>query len=106
SGSLAKRLKSSVPLIQRLEPHHAVGERLVRRRQAPWHFLNFLPEPHQQGSIRPTLSFSATTRCVVTTLVAGSVSKPAVATPPPPSPSASPPPAAAIASAPASDSCS
>jgi hypothetical protein len=21
---------------------------------APWHFLNFLPEPHQQGSLRPT----------------------------------------------------
>ena len=23
--------------------------------QAPWHFLNFLPEPHQQGSLRPIL---------------------------------------------------
>ena len=20
---------------------------------APWHFLNFLPEPHQHGSLRP-----------------------------------------------------
>src|SRR4029453_5217911 len=23
------------------------------RRYAPWHFLNFLPEPPQQGSFRP-----------------------------------------------------
>src|ERR1700753_3772980 len=23
---------------------------------APWHFLYFLPEPHGQGSLRPTLS--------------------------------------------------
>jgi hypothetical protein len=23
---------------------------------APWHFLNFLPEPHGQGSLRPTFS--------------------------------------------------
>ena len=22
--------------------------------QAPWHFLNFLPEPHQHGSLRPS----------------------------------------------------
>src|SRR5438552_882974 len=25
---------------------------------APWHFLNFLPLPHQHGSLRPTFSFS------------------------------------------------
>ena len=24
--------------------------------QAPWHFLNFLPEPHQHGSLRPSFS--------------------------------------------------
>src|SRR5688572_24831457 len=23
---------------------------------APWHFLNFLPEPHGHGSLRPTLA--------------------------------------------------
>ena len=23
-------------------------------RQAPWHFLYFLPDPHQQGSLRPS----------------------------------------------------
>src|SRR4029077_11758492 len=66
---------------------------------APWHFLNFLPEPHQQGSFRPILSRSAVTRCCVATA------------PPPPSPvlpvMPSPPsPAAAIASAPDSASCS
>jgi hypothetical protein len=27
---------------------------------APWHFLNFLPEPHQHGSLRPILSRSST----------------------------------------------
>ena len=30
-------------------------------RQAPWHFLYFLPLPHQQGSLRPTFSASALT---------------------------------------------
>src|SRR5213080_2242240 len=29
---------------------------LRRRRQTPWHFLYFLPEPHQQGSLRPILA--------------------------------------------------
>src|SRR5262249_57542407 len=27
-------------------------------RYAPWHFLYFLPEPHQLGSFRPIFSFS------------------------------------------------
>ncbi len=31
--------------------------------QAPWHFLNFLPEPHQHGSLRPIVSCSSTRRC-------------------------------------------
>src|SRR4029453_12775775 len=66
---------------------------------APWHFLYFLPDPHQQGSLRPILSRSLVTRCCVATA------------PPPPSirataPPGAPPPAAAIASPPASDSCS
>ena len=26
----------------------------LRYFSAPWHLLNFLPEPHQQGSLRPT----------------------------------------------------
>ena len=33
------------------------------RAQAPWHFLNFLPDPHQQGSLRPIVSSSESTRC-------------------------------------------
>ena len=33
---------------------------------APWHFLNFLPEPHQHGSLRPSCSFSSTRRCWIT----------------------------------------
>src|SRR3954467_8379399 len=48
---------------------HASGTR--RRRalplpspaaHAPWHFLNFLPDPHQHGSLRPICSFSSTCR--------------------------------------------
>src|SRR5262249_13947678 len=36
----------------------------ARRGTAPWHFLNFLPEPHQQGSFLPTFRWSFTTcRC-------------------------------------------
>ena len=35
------------------------GEEGLRpEHQAPWHFLNFLPLPHGQGSLRPT-SFRA-----------------------------------------------
>src|SRR5579875_3074600 len=30
--------------------------------QAPWHFLNFFPEPHQHGSFRPICSLCATRR--------------------------------------------
>ncbi len=30
---------------------------------APWHFLNFLPLPHQHGSLRPICSSSPTRRC-------------------------------------------
>ena len=32
------------------------GASAARRPQAPWHFLNFLPDPHQQGSLRPSCS--------------------------------------------------
>src|SRR4029077_12706027 len=43
-------------------------EELVQQRRrlrlyAPWHFLNFLPEPHQHGSLRP--SFSCGLACTV-----------------------------------------
>ena len=34
-----------------------------RRAQAPWHFLNFLPDPHQHGSLRPIVCSSESTRC-------------------------------------------
>src|SRR5579863_9836836 len=30
---------------------------------APWHFLNFFPDPHGQGSFRPTFSWPRTTCC-------------------------------------------
>ena len=33
---------------------------------APWHFLNFLPDPHQHGSLRPSCSCSSTRRCCTT----------------------------------------
>ena len=37
----------------------STGEEFFRpKHQAPWHFLNFLPLPHGQGSLRPT-SFRA-----------------------------------------------
>jgi hypothetical protein len=42
-------------------------------RQAPWHFLNFLPDPHQHGSLRPIASFSSSLRCCTT---AGAISSP------------------------------
>jgi hypothetical protein len=87
------------------DPPPAAGKpEVFRRRQAPWHFLNFLPEPHQHGSLRPSFYCSdVTRRCCVAT-----------AAPPPPTcvvdaVEAMPPPAAApaaaIASDPDSDSC-
>ena len=54
------------------------GRRLApcpRSSQAPWHFLNFLPLPHQHGSLRPTWCSSSTTRCSITGIIsAGSSS--------------------------------
>ena len=35
-------------------------------RYAPWHFLYFLPDPHQHGSLRPSCSCSSTRRCSTT----------------------------------------
>ena len=57
---------------------------------APWHFLNFLPDPHQHGSLRPICSLGSTRRC--STWVGTSSGMPAAA--------ASAPAAAAIAIAP------
>src|SRR6266550_3714983 len=31
------------------------NDRRVDQSVAPWHFLNFLPDPHGHGSLRPTL---------------------------------------------------
>src|SRR5438132_557801 len=62
--------------------------------QAPWHFLNFLPLPHQHGSLRPILSWSP-----ATTVWTPAADGTAIVT-------ASPAPAAAIAAAPAVVSCS
>ena len=42
------------------------GARPRSGRHAPWHFLNFLPEPHQHGSLRPSCSCSSTRRCCTT----------------------------------------
>ena len=47
--------------VQDLVRVHALG-RGCARCYAPWHFLNFLPEPHQQGSLRPSFSCSGVTR--------------------------------------------
>src|SRR5581483_2190444 len=82
----------NVPGADRIEADRVVCERPGRRPQAPWHFLYFLPEPHQQGSLRPTFSCSPTGRCC---------GRWRVFTAP-----ASPPSAPAITAAPASDSCS
>src|SRR6185437_16844757 len=72
--------------------------------QAPWHFLNFLPEPHQHGSLRPILSRSATVLVAVATEPPPAKSPPAVTEAPLPPPSASA--AAPIACEPATWSCS
>jgi diguanylate cyclase (GGDEF)-like protein len=50
--------------------------------QAPWHFLYFLPEPHQQGSLRPSCSASSTRRCCTT----GAAASPSWTSTPYPSP--------------------
>src|SRR5919108_620464 len=68
--------------------------------QAPWHFLYFLPEPHQQGSLRPIFSRSLFTR--VPSGAGGAVA--ALAPSPPPSPEM-PPEAAAPAPAAAPAAC-
>ena len=65
-------------------------------RQAPWHFLYFLPDPQGQGSLRPTRSSSSDDCAGAADSGRGRASRPR-----PPLP-----PAALIASAPASDSCS
>src|SRR4051812_20545320 len=51
--------------------------------QAPWHFLNFLPDPHQHGSLRPSCSVSSTRRCCT---AAGSYSSSLAASSPPAAP--------------------
>src|SRR3954447_27011948 len=52
--------------------------------QAPWHFLYFLPDPHQHGSLRPICSVSSTRRCCTT----GAGSSSPAAGPSPPAPAA------------------
>ena len=44
-----------------VRPRRAVRRLDLDRGQAPWHFLYFLPEPHQQGSLRPIFSRSSLT---------------------------------------------
>src|SRR6201992_4054166 len=71
-----------------------VDEATARAAQAPWHFLYFLPDPHQQGSLRPICSPGSTRRCSIWTGAACSSGMP------PTSPGTAPPAAAAIAIAP------
>src|SRR5919201_798744 len=44
----------------RQDPRGRASDREPHR---PWHFLNFLPEPHQQGSLRPGSFFGAVCGC-------------------------------------------
>src|SRR5215471_13176337 len=76
------------------DPDEELPQQQLRARlgaHAPWHFLNFLPLPHQHGSLRPIFSCGDER-----TAVAAGV----------PVETDVPPPAAAIASAPAAVSCS
>ncbi len=41
---------------RRPSPLGALGRWRAIARHAPWHFLNFLPDPHQHGSLRPSCS--------------------------------------------------
>src|ERR671936_667923 len=49
--------------------------------QAPWHFLYFLPEPHQQGSLRPIFSRSLLIRVPAGAEAAGAAAPPAPGAP-------------------------
>jgi hypothetical protein len=58
--------------------HISIGR--IEGGYAPWHFLNFLPLPHQQGSLRPIFSFGLVrTGCAA---AAATAPGPAVLTPP------------------------
>src|SRR4051812_21729548 len=50
------------------------------RSQAPWHCLNFLPEPHGQGALRGVLSQSDFTTGVLTgsSIASGGASAPSI----------------------------
>ena len=54
-------------IAQMADLHDRLDRQLAAQRchgaQAPWHFLNFLPDPHQHGSLRPICSFSSSRRC-------------------------------------------
>src|SRR6188508_2345170 len=67
--------------------------------QAPWHFLNFLPEPHQHGSLRPIFSFSSSRR--VSTAIGASTASAAICPASAAPAGTAAPAAAAIASLPA-----
>src|ERR687895_1280417 len=75
---------------------------ILRGDYEPWQRLNFLPDPHQQGSLRPrSLCSSLTTVPCVATDVGAEASAVAVEVAVEPAPT----PAAAITSAPAAVSC-
>ncbi len=63
-GEWAARRGASLAFIQSSK----VGRLLTKPRradQAPWHFLYFLPDPHGQGSLRPTFGWLRVTVLVL-----------------------------------------
>jgi len=66
--------------------------------QAPWHFLNFFPDPHQHGSFRP-ISFSRSSFTTVSTTSRGGAPLPPPFGRAVPSVTLTPPPAATSCSA-------
>ena len=94
----AGRLQRRQPGSREAGCHRPGAARDARQRgsaHAPWQRLNFLPLPHQQGSLRPTFALLVLTTWRWTR---GSRRRP--------SPARGPPPAAAITSAPYEVSCS
>ena len=56
-GTTCRRQTSSGRCRLQISKREQSGGRSYRL--APWHFLNFFPDPHGHGSLRPTLDQSA-----------------------------------------------
>ena len=61
-AQIALGLLESLPQRRQLAPEVALLARSRRAQTAPWQSLNFLPLPHQHGSLRPSFSVGAFTR--------------------------------------------